>query len=100
MIHDAKCRPEYFEKLKTGVKSFEVRKKDRPYQVGDFLAVNEFVDFNCEFHSDDEYEKFSRVTEDGRYSGECLLFKITYILDDREYCKDGMVILGLARCEI
>ena len=100
MIHEVKCYPDYFDKLKSGVKPFEVRKKDRPYQVGDFLAVNEFVDFNYEFHSDDEYEKFSRVTEDGRYSGECILFKITYILDDREYCKDGTVILGLARCEI
>lgn len=100
MIHEAKCLPEDFEKLKSGVKPFEVRKKDRPYQIGDILAVNEFVEFNYEFCSEDERERFSRSTVDGRYSGECILFKITYILDDKAYCKDGMVILGLARCEI
>lgn len=36
----------------------------------------------------------------GRYSGNCLMFKITYILDDPKFCKDGMVVLGLAQCEI
>lgn len=100
MIHEAKCHPECFEKLKSGVKPFEVHKKDRPYQIGDLLAVNEFADFQYEFCSDDERERFNRMSEGGRYSGDCLLFKITYILDDKEYCKDGMVILGLARCEI
>ena len=79
---------------------FKVCKKDRPYQIGDLLAVNEFADFKYEFCSDDERERFDRTTEGGRYSGECLLFKITYILDDKEYCKDEMVILGLARIEI
>ncbi len=100
MIHEVKCRPEYFAALADGRKSFEVRKKDRPYQVGDILAVNEFVPFEYKFCSEDECERFSRTSESGRYSGNCLLFKITYILDDTNFCKDGMVILGLARCEI
>lgn len=100
MIHEVKCCPEYFSALKSGIKTFEVRKNDRPYQVGDILALNEFVPFGHKFSSDDEYERFRRTSNECRYSGDCLLFKITYILDDPQYCKDGMVILGLARCEI
>ena len=101
MIHEVKCCPEYFAALKSGIKTFEVRKKDRPYQVGDILALNEFAPFEYEFSSEEMRERFSRTVNDvGRYSGDCLLFKITYILDDPQYCKDGMVILGLARCEI
>ena len=100
MIHEVKCRPEYFAALAAGTKPFEVRKKDRPYQAGDILAVNEFAPFEYKFYSEDECERFSRTSENGRYSGNCLLFKITYILDDPQFCKDGMVVLGLARCEI
>ena len=100
MIHEVKCRPEYFAELAAGTKPFEVRKKDRPYQAGDILAVNEFAPFDYEFSSEEMHERFSRTSHNGRYSGDCLQFKITYVLDDTNFCKDGMVILGLARCEI
>lgn len=98
MIHSVKCHPDYFEVLKDGTKTFEVRKKDRLYEVGDYLAVNEFVP-NAQI---DPYSLNVglRQTNSGAYTGDSLLYKITYILDDPEYCKDGMVILGLARCEI
>lgn len=101
MIHEVKCYPEYFEALKSGAKTFEVRKKDRPYQLGDLLAVNEFAPFDYKFSSEEIIESFSRVVNGaGRYSGDHMLFKITYVLDYPQFCKDGMVILGLARCEI
>lgn len=98
MIHTVKCNYGYFKALKDGTKTFEVRKKDRLFEVGDYLAVNEFVpDKNL-----DPYDSYPnlRETNDGSYTGECLFYKITYILDDADFCKDGMVILGLARCEI
>ncbi len=99
MIHTIKCNYDYFKALKDGTKTFEVRKKDRLYEVGDYLAVNEFV-------PDEQIDIYSvmpdnfRRTNDGCYTGDCLLYKITYILDNPEFCKDGMVVLGLARCEI
>lgn len=98
MIHSVKCHPDYFKTLKDGTKTFEVRKKDRLYEVGDHLAVNEFVP-NTQI---DPYSLNAglRQTSGGAYTGDSLLYKITYILDDPQYCKDGMVILGLARCEI
>lgn len=98
MIHTVKCNYKYFQPLKDGTKNFEVRKNDRLYEVGDLLAVNEFVpDENADPYT---MNVGLRRADHGYYTGECLLYKITYILDDPKYCKDGMIILGLARCEI
>ncbi|MCH5195923.1 MAG: DUF3850 domain-containing protein [Oscillospiraceae bacterium] len=102
MIHAVKCLPPFFVPLSGGSKTFEVRKNDRPYRVGDYLAVNEFVP-----DSEDPYDEFEktplsddeRQADNGRYSGNCVLFKITYILDDKNFCKEGYVILGLKRIE-
>lgn len=108
MVHAVKAYPEYYNGLATGDKTFEVRKKDRPYEVGDILAVNEFIpakqtefDINADLLV--PFRKIatafqvamSRKVKDGYYTGACKLFKITYILDDPQFCKDGMVILGL-----
>ena len=75
MIHSIKISPKYFDAVETGIKPFEVRKNDRPFAVGDVLSLNEW-----------DGEKYS-----GRYTNKA----ITYILDDREYCVEGYVILGL-----
>ncbi len=108
MVHAVKAYPEYYNGLVTGDKTFEVRKKDRPYEVGDILAVNEFIpaeQTECDINADllTPFRKIatafqvamSRKVKYGYYTGACKLFKITYILDDPQFCKDGMVILGL-----
>ena len=101
MIHSVKCYPEFFSSLKDGTKTFEVRKNDRPYAVGDFLAVNEYASFDpYEDVREELIERFDRSDGKGRYSGDCLLFRITYILDDPQFTAKDMIILGLARCEI
>lgn len=74
MIHALKILPEFFKAMAAGTKSFEVRKNDRPYHTGDYVALNEW---NSE-----------------QYTGKCTLQKIVYILNDPEYCKEGYVILG------
>ena len=35
MIHQLKIEPDYFKKIVEGVKTFEVRKNDRDFHVGD-----------------------------------------------------------------
>ena len=82
MIHQLKCTEEYFKSLASGEKTFEVRENDRNYIVDDFLALNEFSDT---LHIE---------------TGRCLLFKITYVLDGNEFCKQGMVILGICPCAV
>lgn len=41
MIHELKIKPEYFASVRNGEKTFEVRKKDRPFEFGDYAAFNE-----------------------------------------------------------
>lgn len=41
-IHRLKTWPEPFEGLCRGVKTFEIRKDDREYKVGDFLVLDEW----------------------------------------------------------
>lgn len=81
MIHAVKCLPKYFDPLVSGEKSFEVRENDRDYKVGDIIALNEY-------------------SSSKGYSGKFAIFKITYVLDNPEYCKSGYVILGLSECSI
>lgn len=77
MIHELKIKPEYFSSVRDGEKTFEVRKNDRPFEIGDYAA-------------------FIEINESGTYyTGRALLMRITYVLDDEEFCKPGYVILGL-----
>lgn len=39
MNHNLKCLPEFFVRLQSGQKTFECRKNDRDYQVGDCLTI-------------------------------------------------------------
>lgn len=41
-VHDLKCHPEFFEKLGTGGKNFEIRKDDRGFKMGDDVLLKEF----------------------------------------------------------
>lgn len=100
MVHSVKCLPEYFEPLVKGSKTFEVRKNDRFYRVGDCLAVNEFYPLECAASVPEYFRKVS----DGFYSNRCALFRIAYIFDNPDFLLDGYVILSLERipfsCEI
>lgn len=61
MIHELKIRPEYFVKVMSGEKTFEIRKDDRDYEVGDYILLKEF--------------------ENGEYTGnESTYIEISYIL--------------------
>lgn len=81
MIHELKIQGDYFEKVVDLEKRFEVRKNDRNFQTGDFVALNE-------------------IDEAGAYTGRSTLMQITYILDNDEYCKEGMVIMTIEPCQV
>lgn len=40
--HSILILQKYFEEILTGVKTFELRKNDRDYKVGDTILLNEF----------------------------------------------------------
>lgn len=80
MIHELKIKPEFFDDCISGKKTFEVRMLDRPFEIGDYLALNEW---------------------DGeRHTGRCALFAVTYILSDVAYCKPGHAIMSIEPCAI
>lgn len=78
MVHELKTLPKYFKAVKLGHKTFEVRKDDRDFQVGDDLCLREW---------------------DGGYTGNETGKIITYILgreeDEKQFVPDGYVILGI-----
>ncbi len=88
MIHGLKILPPYFDDVISGKKQFEIRKNDREYQEGDYLALN-------------EWEQTSSVG--GHYTGRSCLVLVDYILYgakgvpglDEDYC-----IMSIKPCGI
>ncbi len=53
MEHDLKCWPQYFQAIKRGDKTFELRKNDRPFHAGDTLRLREFDPATCAYSGDE-----------------------------------------------
>lgn len=77
MIHELKIMPLYYRAVLERRKTFEVRKKDRPFSVGDGICLREYDELN------------------GGYTGRVWYGDITYILDNPYYCKEGYVIMSI-----
>ena len=73
MMHDIKCQTEFFEKVWSGVKTFEVRLNDRNYQVGDELCLRE-------------------IRKD-LYTGRMVKATITDVYTG-EYCREGYCLIS------
>ena len=82
MIHELKILPEYFADVVSGKKTFEIRKFDRPFHVGDLLALNEYdAEHKC-------------------YTGNSCLVYVDYIISDNEYCKSGYAAMTIKPCTV
>ena len=78
-IHDVKLGATFFEDVKTGRKTFELRKNDRGYKEGDTIVLHEY--------------------KDGATTGRTITKKIVYMLEDFAGLEDGYCILGLGAVE-
>lgn len=94
-IHELKIKKEYYKEVALGHKTFELRKNDRDYQVGDLIKFTDAL-FDRENIND------KNMVEEYYPSPSETLFKITYVLKDvpeygldKDYC-----ILGIKRVEI
>lgn len=79
MIHALKIQPKYFDAVRSEVKTFELRKNDRDFRVGDFLALNEW--------------------DDDHYTGRTELREVRYMLNVGEVIQgaDDIVLMSIAR---
>lgn len=74
-VHDVKLGATFFDDVKTGRKTFELRKNDREYKEGDTIVMHE-----C---------------KDGTTTGRTIEKKIVYMLEDFTGLEDDYCILGL-----
>ena len=81
MLHALKTEIGYFQEVVDGIKTFEVRKNDRPFQVSDDLVLQEWN------------------AEDKKYTGREWKGKIIHILANERFCKKGYCILGIKEKE-
>lgn len=84
-VHQLKTVQPYFDDIWKNGKTFEVRKNDRDFKVGDVLMLLEY-----------EPKEACNPKTKG-FTGKCVTAKITYILDNPQYCKEGYVIMAFQR---
>ena len=77
MNHYLKTINPYFEMSWKRLKTFEIRKNDREFKVGDMVQLQEFD------------------SETNKYSGRELIGSIDYILNDFPALKKGYVVFSL-----
>lgn len=81
MIHQLKCWEPFFADVVSGAKSFEVRRNDRKFAVGDLIDL-------CE-------------TSCGRETGRSFRVVVTYVLPAHSVpesaLEPGFVVLGIRR---
>ena len=78
MVHTLKTWIEYFEEVLMGHKTFEIRKNDRDFKVGDMLILREW---------DNSKEIFT---------GRSIAVNVIYILKGGSFgLEDGFVIMSI-----
>lgn len=78
-VHELKIWPEFYEAVKSGEKTFEVRKHDRNFKVGDWLFLA------CFNPNTNEYDRRGMI--------KC---EVTYLLPGGSFgVKDGFCVLGI-----
>lgn len=78
-VHDVKLGTTFFDDVKSGRKTFELRKNDRGYKEGDTIVMHEY--------------------KDGTTTGRTITKRIVYMLEDFTGLEDGYCILGLGEAE-
>ena len=73
-VHQIRLAKSYFDDVANGIKTFELRKNDRGYKVGDILEMMEFAD--------------------GKNTGRTVKVEVTYLLENYTGIEDGYCIMG------
>lgn len=79
MIHELKTVAPLFHKVLDGVKTFDIRKNDRNFEVGHYLWLR-------------EYDQTTKT-----YSGRNVHCIVTYILFDHAGLSDDYVVMAIRK---
>jgi hypothetical protein len=79
IIHALKTWPEFFEQVVSGAKTFEIRRDDRSFKVGEVLELREFD------------------PRGARFTGRSVWRKLTYITNWEQ--KSGYVVMAIERTD-
>jgi len=77
-VHELKTIPPYFDAIQFAGKRFELRKNDRDFEQGDLLILKEYY------------------PEKDSYSGDELVVRIQYILEEFTGLDHGYCILSIS----
>ncbi len=78
--HTLKCLRPFLERIQSGQKTFEIRKNDRDYQVGDILHL---------------YEYDPKSSIQWAYEGRMPMVSVMVTYMSSAYQQDGYVVLGI-----
>ena len=89
--HILKLNERYFDAVANGIKTFEIRKNDRDYKVGDTLVLKEVND-DGKFLTYADHNLGMNLNYEVKVA-------VTYVLthDEFEGIKEGYVALGIRR---
>jgi hypothetical protein len=88
--HHLKTWPPQFQAVLDRAKTFEWRRNDRQYAVGDLLILEEFVPAEIERDGEVWVEK-----EPAHYTGRKTIVRVLHIMDEGFGLPDGFVIMSL-----
>lgn len=75
MVHRVKIYPKYFEQIRDGTKTYEIRYNDRDYRAGDTLALLEF--------------------DGSHYTGRTLCVDVVDVFSSDQFLKHGFVCMSI-----
>lgn len=80
VVHRCKSWPEFYQAIKSGRKTHDLRQRDRAFKVGDKILLQEYDPFR------------------GYYTGDECLVEITYITSNDTPCAFSSAVLDKDYC--
>lgn len=88
-IHELKLDDEYFNDVRDGIKTFEIRKNDRDFQAGDLLALSRYKDGD---YCHKVWIKDLQITD--IHDADTILMSVDYITNYEQ--KGDYVVMGIS----
>ena len=99
-VHELKLNRGFFDDVQSGVKSFEIRKNDRDFEVDDILVLRKFSDGEYRANIDvpyignrNNYIMKAEEFEVPKDQADSIVARITYITDYEQ--QEGYVVMGI-----